>query len=192
MPVSDGALSIWMGMIMYVCKLVSDSSSGRTMLIEAFSAQVRHCKALCPKAKRPGTMGENWEEGAKVYYIDEEGSVLKGRVKRRLETGEADYLLQSQKRLKVCEMYHEREDAEQVLAAAAAAAKGAGAPPVTDGGVKDEESEVPAATGATDPDNGKTKQVGAAPVGSPKTYGPAAGGKDSDTGTAEHIVAAPV
>ena len=51
-------------------------------------------------------------------------------------------------------MHHTREDAEEVLAAAAAAAKGAGAPPVTDGGVKDEESETPAATGAKDPDKG--------------------------------------
>ena len=88
---------------MYVClqayahnEPVSDSSSGRTMLIEAFSARVRHCKALCPKAKSPGTMGDIWEANDKVYYI-QGGVVLKGRVKRRLETGETDYLLQNQK-----------------------------------------------------------------------------------------------
>ena len=75
MPVSDGALSVWMGMIMYVClqaydhnEPVPDSSSGRTMLIEAFSARVRHCKALCPKAKRPGTTGDIWGAYDKVYY----------------------------------------------------------------------------------------------------------------------------
>ena len=42
-------------------------------------------------------------------------------------------------------------------------------------------------------DKGKTKQVVAAPAGSPKipADAPAAGGKDSDTGTTEHIGAAP-
>ena len=89
-------------------------------------------------------------------------------------------------------MHHTREDAERVLAAATAA-NGAGAPPVADGGVKDEESETPAATGAKDPDKGKAEHIGAAPAGSPKNQADAsaAGGKDSDTGTTEHIGAAP-
>ena len=96
MPVSDGALSIWMGMIMYVClqayahnEPVSDSSSGRTMLIEAFSARVRRCKALWTKAKTPGTMGDIWKADEAVNYIEGD-VVLKARVKRRLETGEDD------------------------------------------------------------------------------------------------------
>ena len=63
---------------------------------------------------------------------------MKARVKRRLETGETDYLLQNRKHIKVCEMHHTREDAERVLAAATAA-KGAGAPPVVDGGANYEE-----------------------------------------------------
>ena len=89
--------------------------------------------------------------------------VLKGRVKRRLETGETDYLLQNQK-IKVCEMHHTREDAETV-----------------------------AATGAKDPDTGTTKHIGAAPAESLEipADAPAAGGKDSDTGKTEHIGAAP-
>ena len=37
-----------------------------------------------------------WEECERVYYIQGD-VVLKGRVKRRLEAGETDYLLQSQK-----------------------------------------------------------------------------------------------
>ena len=41
-------------------------------------------------------MGDIGETDDKVYYI-QEGVVLKGRVKRRLETVEADYLLQNQK-----------------------------------------------------------------------------------------------
>ena len=40
-------------------------------------------------------MGDLWVADEKVYYI--EGVVLKGRVKRGLEAGETDYLLQSQK-----------------------------------------------------------------------------------------------
>ena len=43
-----------------------------------------------------GTMGDIWEADDKVYY-SEGGVVLKARVKRRLETGETDYLLQNQK-----------------------------------------------------------------------------------------------
>ena len=66
------------------------------IMLEAFSARVRHCKAPCPKAKRPGTTGDMWAAYDKVYYIQGE-VVLKGRVKRRLETGETDYLLQNQK-----------------------------------------------------------------------------------------------
>ena len=42
-------------------------------------------------------MGDIWEANDKVYYI-QGGVVLKGRVKRRLETGETDYLLQNQKK----------------------------------------------------------------------------------------------
>ena len=53
-------------------------------------------------------------------------------------------------------MHHTREDAEKVMMAA----KGAGAPPVADGGVKDEESETPAATGAKDHDKGKAEHIG--------------------------------
>ena len=41
-------------------------------------------------------MEESWEADGKVYYI-EAGVVVKGRVKRRLETGETDYVLQNQK-----------------------------------------------------------------------------------------------
>ena len=41
-------------------------------------------------------MGDLWVADDKVYYI-QGGVVLKGRVKRRLEAGETDYLLQSQK-----------------------------------------------------------------------------------------------
>ena len=41
-------------------------------------------------------MEDLWQPDEKVYYI-EGGVVLKGRVKRRLEAGETDYLLQSQK-----------------------------------------------------------------------------------------------
>ena len=78
-------------------------------------------------------------------------------------------------------MHHTREDAERVLAAATAA-NGAEAPPVAGGGVKDEESETPAATGAKDPDKGKAEHIGAAPAGSPKNQADAsvAGGKDSE------------
>ena len=65
-------------------------------------------------------MGDIWAADDKVYYVQGD-VVLKGRVKRRLETGEPDYLLQNQTQLKVCEMHHTREDAERVLAAAAAA-----------------------------------------------------------------------
>ena len=96
-------------------------------------------------------------------------------------------------------MHHTREDAERVLAAATAA-NGAEALPVADGGVKDEESETPAATGADAPatggeedsDTGTTKHIGAAPAQSLEipADAPAAGGMDSDTGNTEHIVAA--
>ena len=41
-------------------------------------------------------MGDRWASYEKVYYMHW-GVVLKGRVKRRLETGEADYLLQNHK-----------------------------------------------------------------------------------------------
>ena len=41
-------------------------------------------------------MGDIWEADDKVYYIEGD-VVLKARVERRLETGEADYLLQNQK-----------------------------------------------------------------------------------------------
>ena len=41
-------------------------------------------------------MGDLWVADEKVYYI-EGGVVLKGRVQHRLEAGETDYLLQSQK-----------------------------------------------------------------------------------------------
>ena len=40
-------------------------------------------------------MEDGWNTADKVYYVED--AVLKGRVKRRLETGEADYLLQNQK-----------------------------------------------------------------------------------------------
>ena len=95
--------------------------------------------------------------------------VLKGRVKRRLETGETDYLLHNQK-IKVCGMHHTREDAGTVA----------------DGGVKDEESETPAATGAKDPDTGTTKHIGdpGQKPGDPDTGAkdPDTGAKDPDTG----------
>ena len=91
-------------------------------------------------------------------------------MKRRLETGKTDYLLQNQK-IKVCEMHHTRDDAETVA----------------DGGVKDEESETPAATGATDPDTGTTKHIGdpGQKPGDPDTGAkdPDTGAKDPDTGT---------
>ena len=41
-------------------------------------------------------MGDIWAADDKVYYVQGD-VVLKGRVKRRLETGETDYLLQNQK-----------------------------------------------------------------------------------------------
>ena len=41
-------------------------------------------------------MGDIWEADDKVYYI-QWGVVVKARAKRRLETGETDYLLQNQK-----------------------------------------------------------------------------------------------
>ena len=41
-------------------------------------------------------MGDIWGEGDKVYYIQGD-VVLKARLKRCLETGETDYLLQNQK-----------------------------------------------------------------------------------------------
>ena len=51
-----------------------------TMLIEAFSARVRRCKALWTKAKTPGTMGDIWKADEAVYYIEGD-VVLKARVK---------------------------------------------------------------------------------------------------------------
>ena len=51
------------------------------------------------------------------------GGVLKGRVKRRLEAGETDFVLQNQKRLNISEMHRTREDAERVMAVADAGVK---------------------------------------------------------------------
>ena len=114
-------------------------------------------------------MGDMWKHEDKVYYI--QGlAVLKGRVKRPAEGDDADYVLQNQKRIKVCDMHRTRQDAEKVLGADPAAKS-----PVADG----QESETSAATGAKDPDQG---QVGAAPAGSPKNQADAsaAGGTESD------------
>ena len=123
------------------------------MLIEAFSARVRRCKALWTKAKTPGTMGDIWKADEAVYYIEGD-VVLKARVKRRLETDdEDDYVLQNQQ-IKLCEMHDTRE--------AATAAKDAGAPP--DGNQKKQADE--SATGGRDSesDTGKTEQIGAVPT----------------------------
>ena len=74
-------------------------------------------------------MKVHWENDDKLYYIQGK-QVVKSRMKRRLETGE--YVLQNQKKNKVCEMYDTREGAEQVLAAATTA-NGARASSVADG-----------------------------------------------------------
>jgi hypothetical protein len=74
-------------------------------------------------------MANLWDKDVKVYYIQED-AILKARVKRRLNTGEADYLLQNQKHLKVSEMHHTREDAERALAARKALTE---TPPATGG-----------------------------------------------------------
>ena len=122
------------------------------MLIEAFSARVRRCKALWTKAKTPGTMGDIWKADEAVYYIEGD-VVLKARVKRRLETGEDDYLLQNPK-IKFCEMHHTRE--------AATAAKDAGAPP--DGNQKKQADESAIGGRDSESDTGKTEQIGAVPT----------------------------
>jgi hypothetical protein len=89
-------------------------------------------------------MADLWDVDAKVYFIQED-AVLKARVKRRMNSGEADYQLQNQKFLKVAEMHHTREDAERALSATggeikeARLAKDSEDSPVVDGAAKEEE-----------------------------------------------------
>ena len=122
-------------------------------------------------------MADLWDVDAKVYYIQEDG-VLKARVKRRLNTGEADYLLQNQKNLKVSEMHRTREDAERALAARQALLHvgntvGANAQPAAGGDKKQEcmtqgsqaaGTETPPATGGEKKEDGMTKDSEDSPV----------------------------
>ena len=122
-------------------------------------------------------MEDSWVADQKVYYI-QGGAVLKGRVKRQLESADADYVLHNQKRIKVCDMHQTREDAEKVLAGVT----------VVDGG-----SETLAATGAQDSDKGQAEHVGAAPAGSPNDQADAsaAGDTGSASSTTNEVGAAP-
>ena len=104
-------------------------------------------------------MADLWDVDAKVYYIQED-AVLKARVKRRMNSGEADYQLQNQKFLKVAEMHHTREDAERALSATggeikeARLAKDSEDSPVVDGAAKEETA---LATGGEMKEDGRTQ-----------------------------------
>jgi len=105
-------------------------------------------------------MADLWDVDAKVYYIQED-AVLKARVKRRMNSGEADYQLQNQKFLKVAEMHHTREDAERALSATggeineAGLATYSGDSPVVDGDAKEKGTAL--ATGGEMKEDGLTQ-----------------------------------